>query len=348
MVPDIIPGPFILYVGSLDQGCNSYMRYKALKKLGGTTKGIDIEPYIFDTIFLKFHYHLNIGPGISALNKKILNALNVNTPDILLVDNKPYITSFTLKKIKKKYPAIKIINLITDDPEGRYKRTWKIFRSTLRLYDILFVQRVVNINELKARGAKRVELCLRSFDPTFHRPMVFSKEEELKYHTNVGFIGNWESAREECIVYLIKKGLPVKVTGNNWEKGKDWPIIKNYFNSPGVYGDEYIRIINGMDIALHFLRHANRDEQDSRTFEIPACGTFMLAEKSEIHLSLFEEGKEAVYFETKEELLRKVKYYLDHDSERKAIAKAGYHRCISSGYSHEARLENVINKTVNS
>ena len=44
----------------------------------------------------------------------------------------------------------------------------------------------------------------------------------------------------------------------------------------------------------------------------------MMAERTDEHLSMFEENKEAVYFSSKEELLEKCKYYLVHDSERKS------------------------------
>jgi spore maturation protein CgeB len=101
-----------------------------------------------------------------------------------------------------------------------------------------------------------------------------------------------------------------------------------------------------MEIALHFLRKGNRDLQDSRTFEIPACRVFMLAEYSEVHAALFEENKEAVFFRTKEELLQKVIYYKSESARRAAIAEAGYQRCFSGGYDHYHTLQRVL-KTIN-
>jgi spore maturation protein CgeB len=136
----------------------------------------------------------------------------------------------------------------------------------------------------------------------------------------------------------------VSITGNEWQNAKQWHLIKSYYKGPSVYGEEYVKTINGFDIALHFLRHTNRDEQDSRTFEIPACGSFMLAEKSNVHLSLFEAGKEAVFFETKEELLESVHYYLEHPAERKSIEEAGHQRCVTSDYTHRGRLKEVLDK----
>ena len=333
---------FILYVGSLNPNSNSFRRFKTLSLLGHEAKGINIDKLIYGSVFRRVHYHLNAGPGIFRLNRQILDAVKEKAPDLLLIDNKPFVTASTLRKIRRIAPGIRIINLITDDPTGQYRYAWRLCLKTVSLYDCHFVQRKVNIAELKAAGAKRVELCYRSYDPSFHQPISLSEADAKRYAADVGFVGTYEDSREEYIAYLIQHNIPVSITGDGWPKGKYWNIIKPHYRGPSVYGDPYIKTLNGMKIALHFLRHANRDEQDSRTFEIPACRVFMLAEASELHLSLFSDGKEAVFFESKEELLEKLKYYLVHDAERKLIAGKGYERGIQSGYDHTSRLKQVI------
>lgn len=334
----------ILYIGSLETSGNSYKRFETLKSMGFQVEGINVDTYIFGTIWMRFHFHLYMGPGISALNKKVIKKAADFKPDIIWVDNKPYLKSALLKKLKSENPESKIVNLLTDDPFGKFHYAWRLIYHTFKYYDIHFVQREINISELKRWGAKRVETCFRSFDSAFHRKLTKAEYETKKYDTKVGFIGSFEEDREAYIAFLVKNGIDVDITGDGWENGKYWTLLKKYYKGPSVYGDEYIKVINGMEIALHFLRKANRDQQDSRTFEIPACGTFMLAERSHLHLNFFKEGEEADFFTSKEELLKKLNYYLSARAEREKIALAGYFRSYNSGYDHRSRLTEVLNK----
>jgi len=332
----------ILYIGSLDPSSNSYMRFRTLQNMGYNVHGLDVDPHIFGTIWMRFHFHLCFGPGIVSLNKEVKKQAEEFKPDLIWVDNKPFLKSATLKHIKNIFPQTKIINLITDDPFGKFHYAWRVIYKTFKYYDCHFVQREENISELKKWGANRVETCFRSFDPNFHRILNPEEFDLIDYETEVGFIGSYEEDREEYIAYLVQNGIKLTITGNGWPSGKHWSILKECYTGPSVYGDEYIKRINGMDIALHFLRKANRDQQDSRTFEIPACGTFMLAERSHLHLNFFEEGKEADFFTSKEELLKKLKYYLINKSDRDIIASAGFNKCFTSGYDHKSRLTHVV------
>ena len=141
--------------------------------------------------------------------------------------------------------------------------------------------------------------------------------------------------------YLASNAIPVKIRGPFWEQAsRNHPEIQIY---PGeLVGNEYTKTICATKINLCFLRKVNRDLQTTRSVEIPACGSFMLAERSEEHSALFEEDKEAAFFSSNEELLEKVRFYLEHDEQRDKIALAGRRRCIKSGYSNHERLESMI------
>jgi spore maturation protein CgeB len=329
----------ILYIGHLDKLSNSYRRFSTYKSLVTNIIGVDIDEYIYKSISVKFDHHLNFGIGSIHLNHKI-KSLNAKDFDLVLVDNRQFLFPATIKKIKRDNPTIKIAAVLTDDFNGRYKRGWRLLKKTASLYDIHFVQRIQNFEELLKWGANRVEICYRSYDPNFHR-----KKPNITKNINfdAGFIGSYEEQREESIKYLIENGIKVQVIGDGWDKGKHFDLIKPFYGGASVYGELYVDSINSMQIALHFLRVGNRDEQDSRTFEIPACGTPMIAEHSSVHATLFNEN-EVLYFNTNEELLDKVRYYMENPQIAAEYAERAVKRCVESGYDHRNTLAAVLKK----
>jgi len=76
--------------------------------------------------------------------------------------------------------------------------------------------------------------------------------------------------------------------------------------------------------------------------EIPACGAFMLMERTSEHLEMFAEGVEAEYFDSVDEAVSKIKYYLTHEEERQSIAQAGNRRLLASDYSYYDRAKTAI------
>lgn len=180
-----------------------------------------------------------------------------------------------------------------------------------------------------------------AYDEPLHRPLTLSDEDVRRYGCDVGFIGSFEKERAESMLYLAERGVPVTVWGNGW---KDL-INKNpnlVIRNKPVYSEEYTKAINATKINLCFLRKINRDEITSRSVEIPACGGFMLGERTKRHLEFFEEGKEAEFFSSKEELLEKVKIFLADEGARCRIAEAGLARCLKSGYNHRIQLERML------
>ncbi|HAL92556.1 MAG TPA: hypothetical protein DCM68_05975 [Verrucomicrobia bacterium] len=111
---------------------------------------------------------------------------------------------------------------------------------------------------------------------------------------------------------------------------------------PRLCNEDYAAAICRSKICLCFYSQWNRDTDNSRMYEIPACGVFMLAERNDENVRVFAEGVEADFFSTPEELVAKVRHYLVHDAEREAIAARGLKRCRSSGYSYAQRLATMM------
>lgn len=337
----------ILYVGAISPGQTCYERMKAMQDLGHKVEGINTSGQLsfLQRAIAKLARLAGLSPDVSGVNRAIKEQMQSHSFDLLWVDKGTVVRADTLRWIKQQQPACRLVHLNPDDPFGHFRRGWGVFLPAIPYYDVHFVARTPNIAEYKSLGGRNIHVYDRSFSKTLHRPVELSEEEKTQYSAPVGFVGSYATERASMIAHLIQNGVPVAVYGDGWAQGEYWDIIRPHYRGASQYGEGYVKIINGMGIALHFLRHENRDEQDSRTFEIPACGVFMLAERSPKHETFFRENVEAVFFETAEALLAQVRYYLAHPDEAGQIAAAGRRRCIESGYDHHSRMEKLLEIT---
>ena len=127
---------------------------------------------------------------------------------------------------------------------------------------------------------------------------------------------------------------------SDWAKRHRHPNLR--VGGRDLWGERCTQAICSFEINLGFLRKLNRDLQTTRSVEIPACGAFLLAERTAEHLEMFVEGREAEFFNTPHELLEKCRYYLSHTQSRLEIAAAGRDRCARSGYSYDAQVNQAL------
>jgi spore maturation protein CgeB len=81
--------------------------------------------------------------------------------------------------------------------------------------------------------------------------------------------------------------------------------------------------------SMESVNSVNYFEQiKGRNFEVPGCGGFMLTGKADDLENYYEFGKEIVCFDDIRDLIEKIRYYLAHEDERAAIARAGYARTL--------------------
>ncbi len=78
-----------------------------------------------------------------------------------------------------------------------------------------------------------------------------------------------------------------------------------------------------------------------RAFDIMGAGGFLLSNYQADLLEMFVPGEEFVYYEDKEDLLRKTDYYLLHEEERRAIAKNGHDK-VAAMHTYRHRVREMI------
>lgn len=338
----------ILFVGWLRPGQTSLQRLRALEHLGHAVKGVDAtpqpKPWILELPFRVSGKLFRL--GFDAFGPRDRNGENDSVRksfrdaewDVLWIDKGTTIEADTLAEARRLRPRCRIVGYSPDDMHARHNQSIP-FLESLPLYDVYFTTKSYGVGELGSLGAREVRFVDNAYDPSTHRPLDVRTDDRERFGGRVGFIGAYEAERCRSMEHLAANGVPVRVWGANWPKRVSAALR---IERRCLWGDDYARATCAFDINLGFLRKINRDLQTTRSVEIPACGAFMLAERTDEHRSLFEEGKEAAYFDSDEELLDKARYYLAHEDERKRIAAAGRDRCIRSGYNNEARLEKML------
>ncbi|MBF0288332.1 MAG: glycosyltransferase [SAR324 cluster bacterium] len=281
---------------------------------------------------------------LSQFNQEFLDAITALKPEIAWIEKALLLLPETLEKAKKSLPGCTFVCYQDDDPFGpnhAERPLWKYFKETIPLYDLHYVLREVNINEFYEHGAQNVSLCKLGYLPTlFHPPP--KNYLPLEYRHDVSFVGAARDNRIRDIGNLMNHyHIPVNVYGNGWHRTLVYYQHRAQFY-PSVNSQEYAAIIWHSKISLGFVSAANRNDYTLRTFEIPACRGFLLAQRTEKHLELYEEGKEAEFFSSPEECADKIHFYLTHEKERLKIAEASYQRCIRSGYTLQQWISGAL------
>lgn len=315
---------------------------KALISLGHELIDLNLNSY-FDPkgqFFKKIQFHLLIGLDIEKYNHDIVSLAKANMPDLIFIDQAYYLYPNTVSLLREISN-----NLVhyTSEYLGFQKYIYRHFYKTINIYNAHIITNELNIQILNSNGAKKIIKTEFAYEPTFHHPVTLTTEDIKKYKSDVVFVGHWEPATEKIIHSIRQAGIEVKVWGPGWKKAR---TLNNRHSIQPIYGLGYLKALAISKICLGILSKWNHNQSMGRTFEIPAVESFLLAERTIEHQNYFEEGKEAEFFASIDELIKKIKYYLTHDQEREVIAKAGRNRCISSGYTYENRVKSWLKEII--
>lgn len=85
-----------------------------------------------------------------------------------------------------------------------------------------------------------------------------------------------------------------------------------------------------------------KDDVNMRVFETLSTGSFLLTNALPTLPDIFKDGVHLVTYNTLDEMVEKAKYYLEHDEEREAIAKAG-HEEFMAHHTYMNRVTKILN-----
>lgn len=286
------------------------------------------------------------GPALSRLNSDLRRLALETRPDVVLVFRGTPIFEDTLRELKQALPATLLVSYNNDDPFSKHhpRYLWRHFLRCIPAYDLILSYRPHNVPDYERAGASRVELLRSWYLPTRHFPIALSAEDLERYRCDIVFAGHYEpDGRERILESLLREGFDLRIFGPEWNRvrGK-LRFLESKQPIRAVRGLEYTKAIRAAKIALCFLSKINRDTYTRRCFEIPAIGTMLLSEYSDDLATLFEEGKDAEYFRSEDELVAKLRRYLSDDAGRNLISAGGRRRVESDGHDNVSRTRQLI------
>jgi spore maturation protein CgeB len=322
----------ILIGGQFWKGSTEIMVTKAFTSLGHEVHTLDFARYQPSFVnraankFFKTPHYWKVG----GLNKNLIAEAQNCAPDFILLFKPIFIVPQTVEALKK---IAKTFSWYPDYVKFP-KTSSNLFYRSIPNYDVHFSFNYANSLELKNYGAKASVFLPCAADPDVYHPPAHLTPEEQSLGADVLFMGTYApEPRVEYMERLCKEGFKIKVYGNGWEKmPKDSCLVKSgAVQFKPLYLEDMAKAMYASKIVTAFVRKHNDETLACRTYEIPACGAFMLHERTAKTGEVFEEGKEAEFFGSYEEFRDKVKHYLAHPEERSRIAAAGHVRVQSGG-----------------
>ena len=138
-------------------------------------------------------------------------------------------------------------------------------------------------------------------------------DKGLERDIGISFVGPLSSPnRTSYVRFLINNGVDVHMAGGQRQARISW--------------EQYSNIMARSKISLNFSRNPydGTSQMKARALEIMTCGAMLLEEDGEQTKRFFKEEVDFVSFDSPETLLKRVRHYLEHASEREMIARAGH------------------------
>ena len=256
-------------------------------------------------------------------NQELLKIAGEFQPDLTLVISPLMLNPSSILSIKQNGL---IWVFFTDNPlDAHHTHTNSWVKKGLPLWDKAFIWSNELVNSLIKVGVKDAYFHPFCTDTKYHFPQ---RESSPSY--DVAFIGNWDASRKREKYLKSISEFSLGLWGSSyWNTHCQEPSLQGLCQGMCSY-QQIPRVLGSAKIGLNILRPQNEGGHNIRTYEIPASGTLMLSERSDILMDLFIEDQEAVYFSNPDELRKKVQYLLENTKIATTIAEAGYQKAIQN------------------
>jgi hypothetical protein len=194
----------------------------------------------------------------------------------------------------------------------------------LAAYDLM-ISSLPNFVDRFRRQGLRAEYIRLAFEDS-----ILGKLPERKPSIDVSFVGTLSTDHVERhrLLEAVADRLDLAVWGRLDSRLPAGSPMRRCHRGD-AWGKDMYAVLRNSKITLNYhIGLADHYANNLRLFEATGVGAMLLTdEKHNLH-EMFEPGKEVVVYRTPEECADMARYYLVHDEEREAIARAGQQRTL--------------------
>jgi hypothetical protein len=204
-------------------------------------------------------------------------------------------------------------------------------------YDLVISSFPPTINWFRRKGIS-AEMSRLGFEPG-----VLQRLTRRNSTFDITFIGSFHkiySSRIALLETLCDKFEQMRLWGPSIDHlSSNSPVRRCYVNK--AWGVEMYQILYSSKIIFNHHGDIPPYANNLRLFEATGVGTLLITDWKENLHEMFEPGREVVTYQNAEECVELIRYYLDHEEERKAVARAGQKRTLSD-HTYYQRMQELV------
>lgn len=198
-------------------------------------------------------------------------------------------------------------------------------------YDVVFISSEKYANKIKKEVYTKVYPLLQCSDPD-----VFYPQEDDECRHDILFVGIYREGRE-IMEDVLKTDYPVSVYGKHWKDNIDGKYVCGEF----IRNEELHKYYSSCKILLndHWKEMRDWDFPSNRLFDALLSEAFIISDDINSAHALFKDC--VVTYNGRDDLEKKIEYYLKNPSQRKKLAKKG-REIVLKNHTFDNRVEFII------
>jgi spore maturation protein CgeB len=330
----------ILVLGAFGKGALEHFYLRGFRQFDVTIDTFDITDAYYSrvnsSLLNKVINKVNPAVFYQPINKELFRYIAKKQYDVIVVFKGMALFPSSIEQLKKHTKFLCCYN--PDHPfsffsEGSGNANIRDSISHYHLY-ISYAQTISK--EVKERYGVDTATIPFGYDDAATAPIEMKMDELAD---KIIFVGSFDAHRAAVLSKIDLPSLVIFGDGKWKTRTTRYPGLRNAFAGRALYDEEYKVATHTAAGSINLLREQNLVEQshNMRTFEVPGYGGLLIANRTKEQGEFFEEDKEAVYFESFEELKDKIRFLSGNSSAVKAIKEAAVKRAIASNYSYTHR-----------